>query len=262
MGMEFSGRRAELKENFVKERGYWNDFWDGLLALDPEFFECYLNFSVVPWKNGTLEPKIKEFMYIAIDASTTHLYEPGLRIHLENALKYGATKDEIMEVYQLTSVLGMHTITMGVPALIDEMNNAGLGDQIDRSYSERQLEIKEEFVKHRGYWSDFWDDLLALDPEFLSIYQKFSSLPWERGHLEPKVKEFIYIAIDVATTHLYEPGLRIHIKNALKYGATVQEIMEVYQLVSVLGMHTCTMGVPVLIDELEKAGQPLQTPVG
>jgi len=71
------------------------------------------------------------------------------------------------------------------------------------------------------------------------------------------VKEFIYIAIDVATTHLYEPGLRIHIQNALKYGATKEEIIEVYQLTSVLGMHTCTMGVPVLLDEMRKAGQEI-----
>ena len=106
-----------------------SDFWDGLLALDPEFFQIYLNFSAKPWKSGTLDPKIKEFMYIAIDVATTHLYEPGLRIHLQNAFKYGATKEEILEVYQLVSVLGMHTITMGVPVLIEEMDAAGLGDE-------------------------------------------------------------------------------------------------------------------------------------
>ena len=88
----------------------------------------------------------------------------------------GATKEEIMEVYQLVSVLGMHTITMGVPVLIDEMDKAGQGDQVDRNFSERQLAIKEEFIKHRGYWSGFWEDLLALDPDFLEIYQKFSLL--------------------------------------------------------------------------------------
>ena len=103
---------------------------------------------------------------------------------------------------------------------------------------------------------------MALDPEFFQIYLNFSATPWKNGTLEPKIKEFIYIAIDAATTHLYEPGLRIHIQNALKYGATVQEIMEVYQLISVLGMHTFTMGLPVLLDELEKAGSPIETPVG
>ena len=60
-----------------------------------------------------------------------------------------------------------------------------------------------------------------------------------------------YTAIDAATTHLYEPGLRTHIRNALRYGATKEEIMEVLELVSVLGIHSCTLGVPVLLEELE-----------
>jgi alkylhydroperoxidase/carboxymuconolactone decarboxylase family protein YurZ len=114
-------RQRQLKEQFTRERGYWNPLWDGVLRLDADFFEAYLNFSAVPWKNGTLEPKVKEFIYIAIDASTTHLYEPGLRLHIQNALGYGATKEEIMEVYELASVLGIHTCTLGVPILMEEL---------------------------------------------------------------------------------------------------------------------------------------------
>lgn len=125
------------------------------------------------------------------------------------------------------------------------------------AWTERQQRIKDEFTAKRGYWDEFWDGLLKLSPDFFEAYLQLSAIPWTQGTLEPKVKEFIYIAIDAATTHLYEPGLRIHIRNALKYGATKEEIMEVYQLTSVLGMHTCTMGVPVLIDELQKAGQPV-----
>ena len=77
-------------------------------------------------------------------------------------------------------------------------------------------------------------------------------MPWRHGPLPPKVKEFIYIAIDAATTHLYEPGLRQHIQNALRHGATAEEIMEVYELTSVLGIHACTLGVPVLLEELSE----------
>jgi alkylhydroperoxidase/carboxymuconolactone decarboxylase family protein YurZ len=120
-----TAQQEELKQRFIEGRGYWADFWDGLLGLDPDFFEAYLQFSMVPWKKGHIEPKVKEFIYIAIDAATTHLYEPGLRIHLRNALKYGATKEEIMEVYELVSVLGLHTVTMGVPVLLEELEAHG-----------------------------------------------------------------------------------------------------------------------------------------
>jgi len=79
--VKLTDRQREMREGFISERGYWNPFWEGLLSLDERFFESYLNFSAVPWRNGVLEPKIKELIYTAIDASTTHLYEPGLRQH-------------------------------------------------------------------------------------------------------------------------------------------------------------------------------------
>ncbi|MBI3968475.1 MAG: carboxymuconolactone decarboxylase family protein [Chloroflexi bacterium] len=253
MTTDTNPRHKELRDSFIKERGYWNPFWEGLLELDAAFFEAYLNFSAAPWRNGTLEPKIKELIYVAIDASTTHLYEPGLRQHVRNALGYGATKEEIMEVYELVSVLGIHTCTMGVPVLLDELRQAGRGAEVDGvALTERQRELKESFTRERGYWNPFWEGLLVLDSSFFEAYLNLSATPWRNGTLEPKIKELIYVAIDASTTHLYEPGLRQHVRNALGYGATKEEIMEVYELVSVLGIHACTLGVPILLEEVAR----------
>ena len=122
--------------------------------------------------------------------------------------------------------------------------------------TERQRELKDDFEEKRGYWHPFWDDVLLLDPEFFEAYTQFSSVPWVSGVLEPKVKELIYTAFDVSATHLYVPGLRPHIKNAIGYGATREEILEVIELASVIGIHSCTVGVPILIEELAAAGAP------
>lgn len=130
---ELTPKQRELREQFLQERGYWSHIWEGLLELDPDFFEAYLNFSAVPWRKGVLEPKIRELIYTAIDASTTHLYEPGLRVHIKNALNYGATKEEVMEVLELTSVLGIHTCTMGVPILMEEMAALEQRNRVDGS---------------------------------------------------------------------------------------------------------------------------------
>jgi alkylhydroperoxidase/carboxymuconolactone decarboxylase family protein YurZ len=249
LGVTEDERRNDLRERFIEARGYWSPMWDGLLKLDPEFFEAYLRFSSVPWKAGPLSPKVKELVYVAIDASTTHLYEPGLRQHIRNALGHGATAEEVMEVLELTSVLGIHTCTLGVPALLEELAAAGQG-VAPRALTPQQERLKQEFQSTRGYWNEFWDGLLLLAPDFFEAYLQFSSVPWRQGSLEPKIKELIYIAIDAATTHLYEPGLRQHIRNALGYGATAAEIMEVLELTSVLGIHTCTLGVPALLDEV------------
>jgi alkylhydroperoxidase/carboxymuconolactone decarboxylase family protein YurZ len=242
-----------LKDQFVAARGYWAPVLDDMLRLSPEYFEAYLNFSSVPWRTGTLPAKVRELIYIAIDSSTTHLHGPGLRIHIPKALAHGATPEEIMEVFQLTSVLGVHTVTTGVPVLLDELRKAGLPTGIDDGpLAPEQEELKRQFTENRGYWSDLWDSVIRLCPEFFTAYMDFSSVPWLHGTLEPKVRELIYIAIDSATTHLYEPGLRVHIRNALKYGATAAEIMEVYQLVASLGIHTLTVGVPALVEAMDK----------
>lgn len=251
---ELTARQQELKAEFMEKRGYWSDFWSDVLELDAEFFSAYSKFSSIPAKNNALDPKVREFLYIAVDASTTHLYMPGLLIHIRNALALGATRDEIMEVMELTSVLGIHTCTLGVPILMEELRDMGRGDEVDNiEFGDYENGLKAKFIENRGYWSPFWDDMLKLSPEFFEAYLDFSSVPWTSGTLEPKVKEFIYIAIDTATTHLHKEGSRIHIRNALEHGATKEEIMEVFQCVSVLGMHALTEGGPMLLAEAKKA---------
>lgn len=101
-------------------RGDWNPLWDQLRELDPEFMEAYLAFRSVPHRNGPLPQKFKELVMVAINAATTHLYAPGVRRHMKNALKEGATHEEILEVIQLTTVMGIHSCNLAVPILMEE----------------------------------------------------------------------------------------------------------------------------------------------
>ncbi|NJO32855.1 MAG: carboxymuconolactone decarboxylase family protein [Rhodospirillales bacterium] len=247
---ELTPRQAALKEEFVKARGYWSPVWDDVLALDADFFEAYMQLSSVPWKSGPLSPKVKELIYVAIDASTTHLCNAGTRIHMQNALKHGATKQELMEVLQLTSTLGIHSCSVGVPILQEELREAGREHEMaGKGLDARQQKLKDAFIEARGYWTPLWEKILSLSPDYFEAYLKFSWVPWQTGTLEPKVKELIYVAIDAATTKLHVPGIRVHVRNALKHGATAEEIMEVFQIVSVLGIHTMTESVPILMQE-------------
>jgi alkylhydroperoxidase/carboxymuconolactone decarboxylase family protein YurZ len=251
---ELSQRQQKIKDTFIANRGYWAEIWEQILRLGPDYFEAYTALSSVPWTHGVLEPKVKEFMYIAADASTTHLYNAGTRIHMENALRHGATVDEVFEVLQMTSVLGIHSCTVGVPILLEELAAAGMLE--DEALDGRRTALKAAFTENRGYWAPFLEGILQLSPEFFEAYLKLSSVPWLTGTLAPKVKEFVYVAIDAATTHLYEPGLRQHIRNAIGHGATKDELMEVLQLVSAIGVHTMTESVPILMKAAEAAGRP------
>jgi alkylhydroperoxidase/carboxymuconolactone decarboxylase family protein YurZ len=244
-------REERLKAEFIAARGYWSPLWDGVLSLDPSFFEAYLRFSEIPWRAGPLEPKVKELIYTAIDAATTHLFEPGLRIHMINALGHGASVGEIMEVLEITATLGIHTCTVGAPILLEELAASGHSPPPagDRVPTVREAEIKRRFAEFHGEWSAKWEAILTLDPDFLEAYVGLAEVPWRDGVLEPKVRELIHVAIDSSTTHLHTTGLRAHIRGAIAHGATAAEIMEVFELTSVLGIHTCTVGVPMLLEE-------------
>ena len=103
-----------------RDKGDWNPLWDTMHELDPEFLEAYLAFRSVPQQQGPLEQKYKELILIAINAATTHLYEPGVRRHIQNALKAGATREEILETIQLTTVMGIHACNLAIPVLLEE----------------------------------------------------------------------------------------------------------------------------------------------
>jgi alkylhydroperoxidase/carboxymuconolactone decarboxylase family protein YurZ len=249
--MSLTSEQQQIKEEFIKTRGTWGPEWETILQLDPEFTRAYLNFSAVPWKKNHLDDKTKELMYITVAAAATHLYVPGAREHIRAALKAGATKDEIMEVLELTSTLGIHAMNIGVPILVQVLTEKGLRTG-PAELTEYQQQVKAGFIKARGYWHEFWDEMLELDPELFAAYTEFSSVQWRSGTLSPKVKEFVYIAFDTAATHLYVKGLKLHIENAIGYGATAQEILEIMEIASVLGMHATITAAPILAEELAR----------
>jgi alkylhydroperoxidase/carboxymuconolactone decarboxylase family protein YurZ len=233
------------------------DAWQALHDADPGFFEAYSELAAVPQRSNVLDPKVKEFVCLAVNAAATHLFVPRIREHIRRALELGATKEELLEVLQLTSTLGIHASTVGVPLLVGAIESDN--DSQSRSggaaapLDERRAALKADFESKRGYWHEFWDGLLELDPDFFEAYVAFSSYPWTNGVLEPKIKELIYTAFDASATHMYVPGLRQHIENALAYGATPAEVMEVFELASTIGIHACVVALPILIEELERA---------
>ena len=105
-----------------RAKGDWNPLWEQFHEIDPDFLEAYLAFRSVPQTKGPLEQKYKELILVAINAATTHLYAPGVRRHIQNALKAGASMDEILETIQLTTVMGIHACNLAIPILLEEVS--------------------------------------------------------------------------------------------------------------------------------------------
>lgn len=104
----------------LRKVGNWNPAWDALAELDGAYVEKFLAVAAHAMAKGTLDPLTIEFIAIAVDASCTHLYAPGVRRHIRKALELGATQEQIMTVLELVSVLGIHSVALGAPLLREE----------------------------------------------------------------------------------------------------------------------------------------------
>lgn len=99
-----------------------------------------------------------------------------------------------------------------------------------------------------------WDaQALALlqdwDPDWAEACAAMSTNPWSSGVLSRKLVELIGVAINAACTNLNPDGTRRHIRTALEAGATRDEVLLVLKCASLLAIHSCSLGAPLLLDE-------------
>ena len=240
---------ASARNAYLAAGGVWSPAWEAVALAEPEFFAAYVRLFAAPAQGGTLDAKTRALVHVAVDGAATRLAEPELRESIGAALDAGATRAEIVEVFELAATLGIHACNVGVPLLQETLPLP------DAPLSSDRAELKAEFERVRGYWNPFWDGILQLDPQFFAAYLEFSGRAWRTGPLAPKTKELVYIAFDASATHMFIPGLKLHIENALEYGATAHEIMEVLEIASTLGMTTLRVGLPILDEELARRSE-------
>lgn len=121
MKPQAKGHEATPICNQLMASGEWNPNWDPFYELDPVWTEKFMDMGTLPMRSGVLDAKTVEFIAIAVDASCTHMYSPGVRRHIRKALDLGATPEEITAVLQCVSVLGIHSLSLGAPILAEEM---------------------------------------------------------------------------------------------------------------------------------------------
>lgn len=251
--MEVSNRGRNLKDAFIKSKGYWVEEFEGLAMFSPDFLEAHLAAGVLVAKAGVIPTLLSELIAIAIDVSATHLYEPGLRLHIKNALKVGATKEQIGAVIQIVSTLGVQSLLVGLPLLLTVVKGtpADISDRLG-PLSENQQMLKRKYVDLAHVWSDAHTQLLLLAPDYFEANLALASVALGTDLLTEKEKNLILVAVNGSVTHLQEEGLRLAMEAALAAGASPDEIIHVLRRVSPMGIHAAMLGYPILLDEVEK----------
>lgn len=227
--------------------GPWEQAIDLLREWDPKWAEACERMSTNPWSGMVLPRKFVELVSVGLNAACTNLNPQGTRRHIRAALEAGATREEILVVIKCAAVMSIHSCSLGAPILLEEAK----GKQPDSKAPTPTLTPACDRMKQIGQWNAAWDPFFRLDPQWTDQFMATGAGIYGSGVFSAKEIELLSIAFDASFTHMYAPGTRRHIQNALRAGATIEEIMEVLKLCVAQGVQSFNLAVPILAEEMK-----------
>lgn len=214
-----------------------------LRDADPRWADAWT--ALAEQSVGTsLDPKLVALIRLNIDVTATHLYAPGVQRQLRECLRLGASRAEILAVFKLAAVIGIHALALGVPMLEAELKAQGMTDEATPAAATPVTDV----VRARGQFNPLWETLSRWDPAWLERFLAMGLPLWTDGVLPPLWIELLCISGDAAITHLYGHGTQRHIEAALALGATRAQILDVLKIVSLQGIEAMEMALPMLDD--------------
>jgi alkylhydroperoxidase/carboxymuconolactone decarboxylase family protein YurZ len=246
--------RDAIKARYIAERGYWRPWTEALLRDNPRFLERYADYAGHPARVGPLPPKMVELIYVALDASSTHLFGSGLKTHMEKALALGARPAEIFDVLHLVAAQGLDSVYQAVAVLAEEIGSAGTeslhrenANTFYATHAGVPVEVLERIERLKLPASPAALSLLTrLDPGFLPVLLDFLEYGRPGDGLAPAERSLIEVALFACFTGFDREALRRRIRKALDGGCAANEVLQAIQLGAHLAVHGTALGAGVL----------------
>lgn len=189
-----------------------------------------------------LDALTRSLIALGLRASVTTLDGEGMRPAMADAFSAGASAIQIQEVIALVSGLGVHSLMVTALPLYEA---AVLRGEISPGPldAERQT-LWDTHVGEDPYWDafeaempGFLDALLRMSPAGFKGFFDYCAIPWAENTVRARAKELIALACDACPSHRFLPGLRLHIRNALKLGVGAVAIRETLALAAAAPTH-------------------------
>lgn len=110
--------RQALWDSHVGNDPFWTafsaelpGFLEAMLRLSPDIFVGFFDYCAIPWRSGTVRAWIKELAALACDATPTHRFRPGFRVHLRNAIALNIGRLAIMQTLDIAAAAPVHAGT-------------------------------------------------------------------------------------------------------------------------------------------------------
>ncbi len=134
--------------------GPWDDpALAKLREWDPDWAETYFKMTTNPWTSGVLPPKLLALIGIALNVACRNLNPDGTRRHIRAALEADATREEILMVLKMASIMSISSFSQGPPILLEEASESELDEASDRNADRSKISTRAvDKMKALGQW--------------------------------------------------------------------------------------------------------------
>lgn len=229
--------RAQIKDYFIAERGYWRPWTETMLQVCPGFVQQYARYAGHPARSGPLTPRMVELIYVALDASSSHLFESGLHTHMKRAFEVEATQADIFDVLHLVAVQGVASLCLATDILA-EFTEVGEVAAIDKTL---QARIDRLGPAHALALTS----VARLDPDYAAVLLDFVEEGRPEAGLTPAERSLVQLALHACFTAFNPGAIRQIVATALSQGLTPAELLQAIQLGAHLAVHGTALGANV-----------------
>ncbi len=225
-----------IKARFIAARGYWRPWTEALLRANPDFLARYADYAGYPAQTGPLTPRMVELLYIALDASATHLHEAGLATHMRLARQAGASDADIFDVLHLVTLQGVSAVLQAA----DLLHAAA-----PPSCPDIPRALRARIGKLRPEQAASLLRLAALDPGYVAVLLDFAEQGAPANGLSHAERLLVRLALHACFTHGDMAATRTLIAEGLALGANRAELLQAIQLGAHLAIHGAALGATV-----------------
>ncbi|WP_242127958.1 carboxymuconolactone decarboxylase family protein [Sphingobium sp. Sx8-8] len=198
--------------------------------LHEEGLEALLETLNVP-EGDDLEDRERAFVTLGLAAALPCLNPGDIEAAIAGAFRLGASPAQVQEIVSLVSGLGVHSLMASASAIVRQAALAG--HDVEKRLTPEQQVLWDARVGDDPFWlameaelPGFLRSMLLLSADQFEAFFDYCSVPWKSRTVRAKVKELVALATDAMPTHIFMPGLRLHLKNAVALGAGRKAIRE------------------------------------
>lgn len=235
--------RQRLKDRIMRDRGRFPAWNEDMLELCPQTLARMHEFIMAAEAGNRISEKLRHLIWIAADAVVSHLYPRGIGIHAREAMRLGASPQELVETLEIACVITCRTPQVALEIVLDEMA---------RRPGEPKLRSEVPAQAADGARPAWMEIGMRYFPDYVRALSDFVDPPEAEHALDRRSRELIFFAVHACPAVVDPVGMRRHARRALECGASGEDLLDVIKLASCIGNHALAVGMPAIIEQLKE----------